>query len=304
MELPTLDQTVLETLKFFSTNPPARFNLDDYQLPFVVGSGNALGTGRLMFSGRAAVFADESDFRSTIEAFLPLIDRGLITQAVVISASGEKDSVWEVELAQKHGLETTLLTCQSNSTAATLADQVLSFRSIAEPYTYNTSTYLGMVLATTGEDPAAIRSMIDGLKFPEHFSRYQSYAFVLPDRFINIAPMVIIKGEELFGAHVGVRAYTHGHARHAKFVHPWDQEVVISLGEPNRFFGHPDHRWDVSLPEIASFGAVVALSYFMCGQIQSVHPPYFMQDIKKFCAVFGPKAYGKDQKFEVIVPAS
>ena len=303
MELPTLNQTVLDTLDFFAKNPPPRFSLDEYQLPFVVGSGNALSTGRLMFSGRAAIFADESDFRSTIEAFKPVIDKGLITQAVVISASGEKDSVWEVELAIKHGLKTTLLTCKPESTAAKLADKVVAFRSLAEPYTYNTSTYLGMVLSTTGEDVAAIKQLITSIELPAGFADYQSYAFLLPDKDINIAPMIIIKGEELFGPHLAVRAYTHGHARHAKFVHPWEKELVISLGK-NEFFGHPDHRWNIALPDTASFGSIVALSYFICGQIQKVHPPYFMQDIEAFCTNNGPKAYGKPEKFDVIVPAN
>ena len=303
MKLPTLDQIVLESLDYFVANPPPKLDLSDYQLPFVVGSGNALSPGRILFSGRAAIFADESDFKSTVQSFKPVVDKQLITQAVVISASGEKDSVWEVELAKSHGLHTTLLTCKPNSTAAKLADRVVPFRSIAEPYTYNTSTYLGMVLATTGEDPKSIKALIDKLQLPAKFANYTSYAFVLPDDYINIAPMIIIKGEELFGPHVGVRAYTHGHSRHAKFVHPWEQELVISLGE-NKFFGHPDHRWDIDIPTGTGFGSVLALTYYICGQLQSVKPPFFMQDIEAFTSDYGPKAYGKPEKFDVIVPAN
>lgn len=301
--LPTLDHTVLDTLDFFTQNPPPALDPDDYHLPFVVGSGNALNAGRIMFSGRAAIFADESDFRATIASFQPVIEKGLITQAVVISASGEKDSVWEVELAKQHGLHVTLLTCKPASTAAKLADRVVAFRSIAEPYTYNTSTYLGMILATTGEEPTAIRQLIDELSFPAGFAEYMSYAFLLPDAHINIAPMIIIKGEELFGPHVPVRAYTHGHARHAKFVHPWEKELVISIGE-NQFFGRPDHRWEIMLSAEAGFGSVVAVSYYLCGKIQAGKPPYFMKDIAGFTSDHGPKAYGKTEPFDLIVPAN
>lgn len=303
MNLSTLDKTVLDALDFFAANPPPQLDLSDYQLPFVVGSGNALSAGRILFSGRAAVFADESDFKSTIESFKPVIDKKLITQTVVISASGEKDSVWEVELAKSHSLHTTLLTCKPDSTAAKLADRVVIFRSIAEPYTYNTSTYLGMVLSTTGEDPAKIKQLIDSVQLPAGFESYESYAFLLPDTYINIAPMIIIKGEELFGPHVPVRAYTHGHARHAKFVHPWEKELVISLGK-NELFGHPDHRWDLDIQAGTGFGSVLALTYFICGKIQTVKPPYFMQDVEAFCTDYGPKAYGKPEKFDVIVPAN
>jgi len=304
MTLPTLDQIVLDTLDFFTQNPPPRLDLSEFKLPLVVGSGNAYNAGRIMFSNRAAIFADESDFKSTIESFKPVIDQKLITQAIIISASGEKDSVWELELAKQYGLHTTLLTCKPNSSAAKLADRVVAFRSIAEPYTYNTSTYLGMILATTNEDPATIKAMLASLEWPKGFENYESYAFVVPDQFINITPMITIKGEELFGPKLGIRAYSQGHARHAKFVHPWEKELVISLGEPNQFFGHPDHRWDIPLAPTASFATAVALSYFICGKAQTTHPPYFMEDIEAYCADYGPKAYGKDQKFDVIVPAN
>ena len=304
MTLPTLDQIVLDALDFFSKNPPPSFDLSEYQLPFVVGSGNALNAGRIMFSKTAAIFADESNFKATVESFKPVIDKGLIKQTIVISASGEKDSVWEVELAKKLGLHTTLLTCKPNSTAAKLADKVIVFKSISEPYTYNTSTYLGMILATTGEDPVKMKELITSLEFPKEFDHYESYAFVLKDEDINIAPMIIIKGEELFGPRVPVRAYTHGHARHAKFVHPWEKELVISIGSKNEFFGDPNHRWDIILPETAGLGSIVALSYFVCGKIQSSHTPYFFNDIENFCNDYGPKAYGKQQTFDVIVPAN
>ena len=304
MELPTLNKVVLDTLDFFAKNPPPTIDLNKFNMPIVVGSGNAANTGRIMFSGRAAIFADESNFKATIESFKPVIEKGLITQVIVISASGEKDSVWEVELAKELKLHTTLLTCKPESTAAKLADDVVVFRSIAEPYTYNTSTYLGMILATTNEKPEEISVMVETLQFPKDFDQYQSYAFVLPDADINIAPMIIIKGEELFGPHVPVRAYTHGHARHAKFVHPWEKELIISFGSKNEFFGDPNHRWDIMLPETASFGATVVLSYFICGKIQSSHTPYYFNDIENFCNDYGPKAYGKQQKFDVIVPAN
>lgn len=228
----------------------------------------------------------------------------MITQTVVISASGEKDSVWEVELANSLGLHTTLLTNKPKSSAAKIAKETISFQSIAEPYTYNTSTYVGMILAATGEDPLAIAGAIEKLVLPEGFADYEAYSFVLPDSYINIAPMLKIKGDELFGPHLVLRANSFGNARHAKYVHPWDKELVITIGDTNNVFGHPDHRWDVALPSSGSYGTVMMLSYYICGRIQSVKHPYFKENIEAYTSDYGPKAYGTEQTFDVIVPGN
>lgn len=302
--IPNLDEIVSQTLDFFVQNPPAKISLDEYDFPFVVGSGNAYNTGTIMFSGKSAVFSDESDFRSLIEAYKPAIAKGLITQAIVISASGEKDSVWELELAKEYRLETTLLTCGADSSAAKIADKVFAYRKIAEPYTYNTSTYLGMILSSTDEDLEDIRRFIQNLRLPENFAGYEAYSFVLPDRFINLCPMLDIKRHELFGPHLSLRAFPTGHARHAKFVIPSDKELVIGIGTDTSFFGHPDHRLNIELPENAGFGFMLALTYFITGKIQASKPPYFKENIKNYCLDYGPKAYGKTEPFDVIVPGN
>jgi hypothetical protein len=304
MTIPTLDQTVLEALDFFIQTPPVKFDVSQFSLPIVVGSGNAINTGKILFSGQAAIFADESTFATLVKSYEPVIQKGLIQDVIVISASGEKDSIWEVELAKKMNLKTTLLTCKGQSTAAKIAHKVYTYKSIAEPYTYNTSTYLGMILSTTGESATEIQSFIQNLALPSAFNNYEAYAFVLADKFIDIAPMIEIKRDELFGPHVMIRAVTQGHARHAKFVHPTEKELVIGIGEENIFFGDANHRWNIALPSGASFGTVIAVTYYLCGLIQKVKPDYFMQHITAFCTDYGPKAYGKKDAFEVIVPAS
>lgn len=304
MNLPTLDEIVVKSLDFFAQTPPPTLDVSGFSYPFVIGSGNASHTGKILFSGRAAIIGDESNFRTLAGAYKEAITQKLIRDTVVISASGEKDSVWEVEFAKSLGLKTTLLTCKPNSSAARIADTVIAYKSIAEPYTYNTSTYLGMILSVTHEDPGAIKAYLTSLRIPERFATYEAYAFVLPDQYLTIAPMIEIKRDELFGPHVMIRANSQGISRHAKFVHPWDRELVISIGNENPHFGHPDHRWHIPLQETASFGALECLGYYLCGLIQRAKPPYFMEHVEAFCTDYGPKAYGRPEKFDVIVPGN
>jgi hypothetical protein len=302
--LPNLDHVVESALAFFGDYEVPRLNLSAFHMPLVVGSGNALNAGQAIFSKQAAIFADESTFRSVLSAYSEAIEKGMITQAVIISASGEKDSVWEIEEAKANKLETWLLTCEAVSSAAKIADHVLVYRKIAEPYTYNTSTYMGMLLSAENDEAADILSSLSSLHLPEKWAGYEAYAFVLPDEYAALVPMLEIKRHELFGPHLSVRATTAGQARHAKFVNRSEKELVIGLdGADISCFGFPEHRFEVRWP-FKSQAAMMALGYWLIGRIQAAKPPYFKENIKAFCEDYGPKAYGKTQRFDIIVPGN
>lgn len=297
--LPNLNECVLAALDFFIKNKPPRLNLKKINFPLVVGSGNAYNTGLVIFSGRPAIIASESNFLEILKSYKPFIKNKNIKQALVISASGEKDSIWEIKAAKKAGLQTTLMTCSPLSTAAQLADQILVYKKLPEPYTYNTSTYLGMIMSASGEQAQNIKKVITRLKFPNNFKDYTAYSFILPDKFGAITPMLEIKRNELFGPHLSLRAFSYGEARHAKFVNAWDKELVISLGK-NKYFGEKKSRWEINLPDSAGNGLVMALTYYIVGKIQEYKPPYFKKNIARFCQE-GPNAYGQNSPFPIIV---
>lgn len=300
----TLNKNVLLALDFFVNNPPPSFSINDFNLPFVVGSGNAYNTGLILFSEAASIFADESNFKKLLPAFEKAINSKLITQAVVISASGGKDSVWEIELAKQYGLNTTLLTMKPESPAAKISDKTYIFKSIDEPYTYNVSTYMGMILASTHEDPSEIKKFINNIEFPKNFDDYNAYSFVLPDKYSSICPMLDIKKSELFGPNLSLRAFPQGHARHAKFVIRSEKELVISVNEENEYYGDPNHRWNISIPKEFSYAAIMAITYFIIGRIQTAKPQYYKDNILNYVTDYGPKAYGSDKPFDLIVPGT
>ncbi len=299
-----LDDNVMQALDFFIQNPPPEVDFDRFDLPLVVGSGNAYNTGLIIFSDRSALFADESNFRKIVTAYKKIISQGLINQALVISASGGKDSVWELELAKENGLKTTLLTTKAESDAAKVADEVVVYKSIDEPYTYNVSTYMGMILSATKEDSGFIKEYIQALEVPENFDNYSSYAFVLPDKFGSICPMLDIKKSELFGPNLSLRAFPQGHARHAKFVIRSKEELVISIGSRNEFYGDPASRWNIEQTEGLDFAGIMALTYYLVGKIQKSKQQFYKENIENYVKDYGPKAYGKSEPFDLIVPGS
>lgn len=304
MNIINLDKNVIKALEFFTKNKPPKLNLNKFKFPFVIGSEGAYYTGRNLFSNQAALFANESNFKTKVKTYSNLIKNKTIQEAVIISASGEKDSVWETALANKLGLKTTLLTCEPNSSAAQIANQVLSYKKISEPYSYNFSTYVGMMMSATNEDPKKILNLIKKIKLPKNFKDYKAYSFIIPDEFIEICPMIETKGQEMFGSRMIIRAYTPGRARHAKFVVRWDKELVISLGGKNKHFGDPKARLDIKTPSNLNIAGILSLTYYLVGKVQKNKPKYFQQNIKNYCSDYGPKAYGKNKPFDVIVPGS
>lgn len=296
----SLNITTLKALDFLRQTKRVQFNLSKYEFPIVIGSGNAYNTAQIIFGSRKAIFANESNALEILKRYRSLIDKRSISHAIIISASGEKDSIWEIKAAKKTGLKTVLLTCSPESSAAKLAQEVLVFPKLSEPYTYNVSTYLSMIAAASKENLALIEQYILKLKIPKKYHNYKSYAFILPDKHAAVAPMIDIKKSELFGPNLSIRAFSYGEARHAKFLVREKDELVISFGE-NKDFGYPSSRWEIKAEKLIGPAFLMALSYFLVGLIQASRPDYFGKNIKNFCTDYGYKAYPGSKPFPIIV---
>lgn len=285
--IPDLDVAVLGALELFQKASLPKIDTSAYKRPLVVGSGNAEATGRIIFEDVDAVFASESTFEEKLRAIVT------IDSVIIISASGAKHAPIIAEQAQRAGKPVVLITNTDMSPAAQYADQVCVFPKNREPYTYNTSTYLGMILGHTGENPAEIdqfiREDVASLALPD-FSKYDKYFFIVPARFSGIVRMLEVKCIELFGRNIARDVETVEYMRHATTVAP-SNELFVSFGEENTIWGDPEHRFFVPLPENANYAAMMAIGYFTVAHIQKKHPPYFKEHIvaytKKASELFG-----------------
>jgi hypothetical protein len=139
MQLDFLDTTVMKTLDFFQNQKNLTpIQTENFRFPLVLGSGNAIETGKILFRKNPALFASESDAPDKI---------GLseIQEIVVISASGSKHAPILIDLAHEHKKVAHLISSTPNSEASGKADHSYIFPKISEPYTYNTSTYFGYI---------------------------------------------------------------------------------------------------------------------------------------------------------------
>ena len=281
-----LDEVVLDALRFLGDRKPKPLGLLPDRRRLVVGSGNALPTGRVLFRDEDAVFADEGQYRQALQR-VPTIDA-----AAVISASGVKHAPVIVADLLRRRLPTALITCNGKSEAAGLLrkakGRVIETPSLPEPRTYNTSTYLGMILAKTREAPEAIRRHIlrrVSPRVPGGLGRYAAYYLIVPPEFDDLRPMFITKFDELFGPRVCGRCYTLEQTKHAKTVIPSPSELFISFGCGNKWFGLKGRRLEIPLPRKADAAAMIAVAYYVIGRIQRAKPPWFLRNIDRYAAV-------------------
>src|SRR3989344_1638876 len=150
IKLINLDQAFLNALKLFQEQRLPTLKLPSFKRLLVVGSGNAAVTGKILFQGTDAVFADESTYLQKLNVVKS------IDGAVIISASGGKHAPIIAKELQKRKKKVILLTTNINAPAREYVDEMIVFPKQSEPYTYNTSTYLGMILSKTKENPKII----------------------------------------------------------------------------------------------------------------------------------------------------
>ena len=281
--LPDLDVAVLGALELFAKERLPRIEIDMYKRPMVVGSGNAEATGKIIFEDVDAVFASESNYEDKLKNIRD------IDGVVLVSASGGKHAPVIAKTATSLGKHVTLITTNPNSKAAEELDgnhpyDEYVFPKNREPYTYNTSTYMGMILGKTQEDPKHIHSFISEnvatLSFPD-FSSFDKYYLIVPTKFSGIIRMLQVKFIELFGRRIARDVETSEYVKHATTVVPSDA-LFISFGDVNDQWGEENNRLNVPLPENADYGAMMAIGYYVIGQIQKKHPQYFKENIQAY----------------------
>lgn len=273
-----LDECVINALNLFIREKIPLINILNFKRLLVVGSGNAAAAGRIMFEKTDAIFADESSYETRLKNISE------IDAVVVISASGGKHAPIIAKKANlKYKKRVILLTNNKDAAAKRYAHETQIFPKNPEPYTYNTSTYMGMILAQTHEDPKKILQFINKriakIRYPD-FGRYNKYFLVVPPEFEGIIKMLNVKFMELFGRQIARDVETTEAMKHATTVVPSEDELFICFGRKNKYGAD---NFFVPLPANADYGAMMAVSYYIIGKIQRYQQPWFRDNIEEYC---------------------
>jgi hypothetical protein len=282
-----LDQCVIDALELFA-NPKTGLPQPDFRRfahPLIVGSGNAAATGRIMFADTDAVFADESTYKISLDV-VPNVDA-----VVIVSASGGKHAPRIAEFLRLRGktIPILLLTCNKEAEAKKDVDEMIEFPWNPEPYTYNTSTYMGMILSKTREDPKAIlehiKKVVDPAvrDFGTPIGSFDAYYLLVPEPLDLIRPMLSTKFVELFGRRVARDVFTKSQAMHATTLVSYDTELFISFGVENEWWGTPQRRLHIPLSSNAGHATIMAVGYYVIGKIQAQKFPFLKTNVAAYC---------------------
>jgi hypothetical protein len=283
--LPHLDVVVVAALERFIRDGVNSMRLPNFKRPLFVGSGNAAVTGQIIAHelGLDAVFADEGNYAQKLAAI------SAIDGVILVSASGSKHAITIANdlKSRKKKIPVVLLTNNPSAPAAEYIgyDKTHIFLRNPEPYTFNTSTYMSMILSASGEDPKKILSFITKNVDPllVRLPRKKAYLFLVEPQFDLVRPLLYTKFDELFGGVVYGRIFTTEQVKHAKTVVPSQDELVISFGFENKNYGYTGNRLMIPLPKNCGIGAIMAISYYVVGKIAASHPDYFGQNIVSYC---------------------
>jgi hypothetical protein len=289
-EIIGLDDCVKNALKLFTKKIP-NIDLGNYSRPLVVGSGNAAVTGRIIFQNKDAVFADESTYEEKIKS-------AKVDGAILISSSGGKHAPVIAKNLREKNIEVRFLTNNPNAPAKDFIDKdkFFVFPKNPEPYTYNTSTYMSMIIAHTKENPAQILDFIEKKiepLIPKNLSEYDAFYFIIPEKFNNFREMILTKFDELFGPRISARAFTPEQSKHAKSIVNSPKELFVSLGYDNNMFG--EKRLNLPLPKNTDYASIMAIGYYFVGKIQAQNPNWFKEGIEEYCKK-ASKLFGTDIK--------
>ena len=168
-----------------------------------------------------------------------------------------------------------------------MADESIIMPKIREPYTYNTSTYFGYMLA---EDPALDLSKLETFIYREierelhkiDFSKYKNFFIVIPDEFVLLREMLEVKFIELFGRKVARDVFSYEQMKHATTVVADEDELFICFGN-SKNISYGENQIDLPIFDNIHYAAMMLVGYYVIGKIQAALPPYFIESIDIYC---------------------
>ncbi|MAF50666.1 MAG: hypothetical protein CMH64_01110 [Nanoarchaeota archaeon] len=274
MKLIDLDECVINALNLFTEETLPKLNIK-FKRPLVVGSGNAAVTGKMILEDKNAIFADEGNYKHKLK-------KVKVDGAILISASGTKHAPIIAKELKKRRIKTILLTNNQNAPASKFVKETLIFPKNSEPYTYNTSTYMSILLAKTKESSKHILKQIKKIKYPKNLRKYDAFYMFVPEKFDLVREMFMTKFDELFGSKISGRVFTVEQTKHAKTVVPSKKEFFIGIGCDDRYKLFGRHKMCIPLSSKANYAEVLAIGYYIIGQIQKQHPQYFKNNIENY----------------------
>ncbi len=281
--IPDLDIVLLGALEKFMRDGMSTVDFPQFKKPLIGASVNALTTAKMLF-GERAQYVDENTQKDSLKELSDSCDG-----AIVFSASGGKHAPILAKEFMNLGLETYVVTCTNNSQAQEVVGikKTIITKKNREPYTYNTSTYLGWMFSGNQMNIDDVKSLYDFIihevepSIPKNIHEYFGYYLLVPNYGGYVGNLFDVKFEELFGTLVPWQTHTFETSKHAKTVIAPQYCLAFGDGElPVHVY--PETTFRVPLPRNCTNAHLMAIGYYVIGKIQKGKHPYFKESLKSY----------------------
>ncbi|MEC8220999.1 MAG: hypothetical protein VX028_02905 [Nanoarchaeota archaeon] len=281
--IPDLDVVLLGALEKFMRDGLSEIEFPSFDKPLIGASVNALTTAKMLF-GERAQYVDENTLREDVESLAKQCDG-----AIVFSASGGKHAPILAKQFQELGLDTYAVTCTNGSQVEGVVgrEKTIVTKKNREPYTYNTSTYLGWMFSGVSMDVQDVKELYDFILkevdpvIPKNIHEHFGYYLLVPNTAGYVGNLFDVKFEELFGTLVPWQTHTFETSMHAKTVIAPQYCLAFGEGElPVHVY--EENTFRVPLPENFTNAHVMAIGYYVIGKIQRGKHPYFKESLKSY----------------------
>ena len=290
--LANLDLVVMAALDLFSSDLSVNIPDFAFKKPVIVGSWNAKNTSKILYENRDVYYADENNYKE-------IISMTWVDWVIIFSASWGKHAPIVAEYAKQKNIEVKLVTCNENNETEKFIwkENIIVTPRNLEPYTYNTSTYMWWIIAKTKENPSKILAYIENdlsKKLLIDFTKYDSFLFVIPNKFASMAPLIEVKFIELFWRNIARDIKTFEELKHAITVVPNPRELCIRFWKEDIYFS--GDILDIGLPDFLWLAWFMSVSYYIVWVLQNQFPPYFKNNIEDYIFYLNKSNFWKNIK--------
>ncbi len=218
-----------------------------------VGSGDADNTGRILAQNFGGVGFSVVDYKRFFENN-PVRDLNVY----IVSASGGKDGVKMAQWLTENGWQPKLITSNPEPPAGKFLkpENIFVFPAIAEPPTYNVSTYAAMLYGILKEDISGIKERIEKLSVPD-LRKYKFIFFLTDDKYEIIGRMAKRKVAETLDG-IGADGGGYSNAAHGMLLQPNPDRLIFCL---NCKYDGPGDAYELNLDSY--LGLLLGIHYIV-----------------------------------------
>lgn len=219
-----LDEYAEKTLEKLAEWEYPNLKIEKTEKNIFMGSGDAANTGKIFSKFLGGRSLNVCNYQNYFESFPPENPN-----IYIICASGGKDGTKMAQWLTEKGWEPKLITSNPEPPMGKFLkkENIFAFPSIAEPPTYNVSTYSAMIYWLLKENIEEIKNIFKSMEVP-NLRKYKFIFFMVGDKYEAIGRMATRKTAETLSG-LGANGCGYSNAVHGMLIQPNADRLIFCL---------------------------------------------------------------------------